>query len=145
MTLLSSYSLSFDHAGFGRRCAAVFIDGIVLNLTMAIIGMLIDVQGGSAEEGLRILTLWIVVSWFYFAAMESSARQATLGKSALDIMVTDLDGRSVSFGRASARYFGKFISFLLFGIGFIMAAFTVRRQALHDKMAGCLVIRRQEK
>ena len=78
----------------------------------------------------------------YFAFMESSARQATLGKQALGIIVTDLNGNRIYFGKATARYFGKFISGLILGIGYIMAGFTEKKQALHDMMARCLVVKK---
>jgi uncharacterized RDD family membrane protein YckC len=58
---------------------------------------------------------------------------------ALGLVVTDLDGQRISFGKASGRHFGKIISSLILCIGFIMAGFTERKQALHDIMAGTLV------
>jgi uncharacterized RDD family membrane protein YckC len=92
---------------------------------------------------LVLLPLTIVVTWIYFAAMESSAHQGTLGKIALGLFVTDLYGRRVSFGRATGRFFAKFITGLIpFLIGYIMAGFTEKRQALHDMIAGCLVLKK---
>tara|TARA_Y100000588_G_scaffold395307_1_gene522865 strand:- start:5198 stop:5641 length:444 start_codon:yes stop_codon:yes gene_type:complete len=81
----------------------------------------------------------VIVSWIYFAAFESSAKQGTPGKIALGIIITDLNDNRISFGKASGRYFGKFISSLIIGIGFLMVAFTHKKQGLHDMMAGCLV------
>ena len=78
--------------------------------------------------------------WLYFAIMESSSRQATLGKLAFGIRVVDLDGDRVSFFRASARFFAKIFSALSLAVGFLMAAFTRRKQALHDMVASCLVV-----
>jgi uncharacterized RDD family membrane protein YckC len=72
--------------------------------------------------------------------MESSSRQATVGKIALGLRVTDLNGERITFLRATGRYFGKIISGMILYIGFIMAAFTEKRQALHDLMAECLVV-----
>ena len=86
----------------------------------------------------------IIVVWLYAALMESSARQATLGKMMIGVVVTDTEGNRLSFGRASARYFAKFVSVITLMIGFIMAAFTKRKQALHDIMAGTLVIRKSK-
>ena len=74
--------------------------------------------------------------------MESSSKQATLGKLALGIVVTDLNGNRISFGRATGRYFGKIVSGMIFAIGYIMAGITERKQALHDIMASCLVVLR---
>ena len=81
-----------------------------------------------------------IIQWLYFALMESSAKQATLGKLALAIKVTDLNGNRISFGRASGRYFAKIISGLIFCIGYIIAGFTEKKQALHDMIANCLVV-----
>jgi len=83
-----------------------------------------------------------VITWLYFAGLESSARQATFGKSVMGMRVTDLNGNRISFGRASGRYFGKIISGMILDIGFIMAGFTEKKQALHDMIAGTLVMRR---
>jgi uncharacterized RDD family membrane protein YckC len=92
--------------------------------------------------GLLYSLVALVIRWLYFALMESSAWQATLGKKILGIQVTGLDGRRIGFGRATGRFFGKFISALILSIGFIMAGFTERKQALHDMIAGTLVVRK---
>lgn len=72
--------------------------------------------------------------------MESSTKQGTLGKMALSIKVVDIEGNQISFWRATGRYFSKIVSALLFCIGYLMIAFTEKKQALHDKMADCLVV-----
>lgn len=84
-----------------------------------------------------------IVEWLYFAIMESSTHQGTLGKIALGIKVTDIQGNRISFARATGRYFGKILSGLVLMIGFIMAGFTEKKQALHDILADCLVIKLQ--
>lgn len=81
-----------------------------------------------------------VVNWLYYAIMESSTRQATLGKMAVGLIVTDIGGNRISFGRASGRFFGKILSGAILNIGYIMAAFTQKKQALHDMLADCIVI-----
>jgi uncharacterized RDD family membrane protein YckC len=78
--------------------------------------------------------------WLYKAAMESSKFQATLGKMALSLRVVDLQGNRISFVRATGRYFAKFISVIFF-VGYIMAGFTQRKQALHDLIAKTYVLR----
>ena len=83
--------------------------------------------------------LTVGMSWLYFALLESSARGATLGKMALSMRVTDLEGRRISFMRATGRYFAKYLSGMILAIGYIMAAFTAKKQALHDMLAGTLV------
>jgi len=90
-----------------------------------------------------IFLIIMVVPWLYWALMESSSHQATLGKMALGLNVTDLKGERLSFGRATGRYFGKFVSELILYIGFMMAGWTAKKQALHDIMAGTLVVKKQ--
>ncbi len=91
-----------------------------------------------------IIVLSIIISWLYNALMESSSTQATLGKMAVGIHVTDTNGRRISFLRATGRYFAKgFLSSILL-IGYIMAFFTNRKQALHDLMAGTLVLKKKK-
>ena len=81
--------------------------------------------------------------WLYYAMMESSAWEATVGKKALSLTVTNLDGARISFAHASGRYFAKIVSGLVpFGIGYILAGLTAKKQALHDMIAGSLVLRR---
>jgi uncharacterized RDD family membrane protein YckC len=85
----------------------------------------------------------LFAGWLYYALMESSARQGTLGKMAMGLSVTDIGGQRLSFGRASGRFFAKIITGLIpFGIGYIMAGFTEKKQALHDMIASCLVMKK---
>ena len=142
------------YAGFWRRLAAYIIDSIVAGIVayfVAVVGtLLIGLPSGEQFEdlGLTIATIWICISglvapWLYWALMESSNRQATLGKRALGIIVTDIEGRRISFGRATARYWAKIISALTLLIGFIITGFTSRKQALHDIISNCLVVVKQ--
>jgi len=85
----------------------------------------------------------LLIWWLYYAIMESSSLQATLGKLAVGSIVTDLDGDRISFFRATGRHFGKLISALILLLGYLMAGFTERKQALHDLMASCLVIQKK--
>jgi len=72
--------------------------------------------------------------------MLASEKQATLGKMAMGLIVTDDNNQRLTFGRATGRHFAKYLSGLALGIGFVMAAFTERKQALHDMIAGTLVV-----
>jgi uncharacterized RDD family membrane protein YckC len=76
----------------------------------------------------------------YFPVLECSSLQATPGKLALGIKVTDMQGNRIGFGRALGRNLAKIISAIILYIGFIMAGFTQKKQALHDMIAGCLVV-----
>ncbi len=121
------------YAGFWVRFVAIVIDAIIVAVASGIVA--------SATLGAGI-GLSFVGSWLYEALMLSSEWQATVGKRAMSIAVTDLDGRRISFGRATGRHFGKYVSAFILGIGYIMAAFTARKQGLHDMMAGTVVVNR---
>ncbi len=150
-----------SYAGFWKRFAAYLIDKLLLSVVslmillpmMAVfgVGLGMSIAEGDEESTIAVvlaaIVAWTIIgiiillaNWLYFALMESSAKQATLGKMALGIIVTDLEGRRISFGRATGRYFGKIISDLTFSIGYIIAGFTEKKQALHDMMASCLVV-----
>lgn len=140
---------SVQYAGFWRRFGAALIDGIVINIvSIAIYYASVLIGRSMAEDeywgwAIGFWVAWIlmlVLSWIYYAAMESSSKQATLGKMALGIVVTELEGRRISFGKATGRYFGKIASAIILYIGFIMIGFTEKKQGLHDMMAGCLVV-----
>ncbi len=90
-----------------------------------------------------MILVGLVLEWLYYSLMESSAWQGTLGKKALGLRVTDLQGNRVSFGRATGRFFARIISSFTLLIGYIMAGFTEKKQALHDIIASCLVIRQE--
>ncbi|MHC4118405.1 MAG: RDD family protein [Planctomycetota bacterium] len=133
------------YAGFWKRFAAALIDSIVLMAGGFIVGFGIGIVYGATmetAEGLEFFCniIGVILGWLYNAVFESSAKQATLGKMALGIKVTDLAGNRISFARATGRHFGKIISTVLLFIGFLMIAFTERKQGLHDMMAECLVV-----
>jgi uncharacterized RDD family membrane protein YckC len=106
------------------------------------------VHGGSIPVSLFLAFLFgmiffVGLQWLYFAGMESSERQATFGKSLTSLKVTDLDGRRITFKRATGRFFAKLITGMIpLAIGYIMAGFTAKKQALHDMIAGTLVLRK---
>jgi uncharacterized RDD family membrane protein YckC len=122
------------YAGFWKRFVAYLIDAILLGIIGGILTIGMDRDAAS--------TVTTILGWLYFAGMESSSRQATIGKSIMGIYVTGLDGQRISFLRATGRYLAKFLSALILFIGFIMAAFTARKQALLDMIAGTLVLSR---
>lgn len=154
------------YAGFWRRVLAYIVDAIVIGIASGVVnfaltmilGLLglavdpntLDPNDPAAQKTLMIvgvamigiiLPISIVGQWLYFALMESSSNQGTLGKMALQLKVTGLDGNRITFGRATGRYFAKYISALVLLIGFIMVGLSARKQGLHDKIAGSLVIR----
>lgn len=144
-----------EYAGFWRRFAAYTLDALIFGLIVAM--LLVAAMMAMVVAGLRLpqpdphdlLSVGnllgnlagVALLWLYFAVQESGWRQATFGKRLMGIEVCDLAGERISLGRATGRYFGKFLSTLPLLAGFVMAAFTARRQALHDKLAGTVVIR----
>lgn len=135
------------YAGFWKRVAAILIDGVVFGVPAWIVGFLLMggaiVSGDPDTFGGAFMGFWlfmVVGQWLYFAGFESSSWQATPGKRALSIKVTDLHGHRISFGKATGRHFGKILSAIILYIGFLMAGFTERKQCLHDKVASCLVV-----
>ena len=157
-------TVQFRYAGFWKRLVAYIIDSIIISVAsgillipfLAVVGLGIfsmhdsnlsydtDTAVGliiAMIAGYLVLVAGIaIVGWLYFALMESSSPQGTLGKMALGVKVTDMAGNRISFGRATGRYFAKMISSLTLGVGYIMAGFTQQKQALHDIIAGCLVV-----
>jgi uncharacterized RDD family membrane protein YckC len=124
------------YAGFWKRVVASIIDSVILIPASFLVGAL-QAFGGAYVEGFIV---GIVLSWLYFAISESQSWQATLGKKLMGIKVTDLHGQQISFARASGRYVSKFLSYITLGLGYVMVAFTKRKQGLHDLVAETLVI-----
>lgn len=158
---------SDDYANFGMRLVAYLIDSVLMSIVSSIILTLclgptigtmmttesMNPENLSEEETMAFLGTMmaavgsmvifsLIMQWLYFAIMESSANQGTLGKMALGIKVTDMNGDRISFLRATGRFFAKIISGMVLMIGYIMAAFTERNQALHDMMASTLVLKK---
>jgi uncharacterized RDD family membrane protein YckC len=147
---------NLEYAGFWLRFAAAFIDNIIIQAPFWILQVVIEVtnppvmgpNGVSTPTGANIGLNCasglanILVFWLYYALQESGEHQATLGKRAVGIKVVSLEGQRLSFANATGRTFGKILSQLICLIGYIMAAFTERKQALHDMMAGTLVVRK---
>jgi uncharacterized RDD family membrane protein YckC len=151
------------YAGFWLRFVAYWIDAVIIGIPLAFIFAALFASAGlwatfhGLQEGvnpvafammfigmfLRFILIAVIGKWLYYASMESSSWQATLGKKALDLRVTDLAGQRVTFARASGRFFARIISSLIpFFIGYIVAGFTEKKQAVHDMIARCLVMRR---
>lgn len=129
-----------EYAGFWLRVAAYLIDSIIIGIPMYLIYGTIG--GSFLEPNALSQVIGGVLGVFYFIYLESSEKQATFGKQAVGIIVTDMDGNRITGGQAAGRYFGKIISGLILLIGFMMAGFTDKKQALHDIMANTLVVRR---
>ena len=77
----------------------------------------------------------------YFGVMESSSYQATFGKRALGLKVVDKNFERLTLGNALGRYLAKIPSALILGIGYFMAGWTEKKQALHDMIASTYVVK----
>lgn len=142
------------HAGFWRRFAAYVIDMLILVPVFVVLELVwmfplfthaYQPSNDVFPIGrfLGYLASAIVIPWLYFAICESSKWQATVGKLALGLRVTDMQGRRIGFGCATGRYFGKVLSGVILDIGYMLAGWTERKQALHDLMANCCVVRKE--
>lgn len=153
------------YAGFWERVAASLIDGVLFFFVSSMVfGLFFSLffdanifsridENGSLEENQEVINqiillyslyfgIYIIGNWLYHAFMESSKHQGTIGKVALGIVVVDMEGNRISFAKATGRHFAKIISSIPIYIGFIMAAFTEKKQTLHDIMATCLVVKK---
>lgn len=136
-----------NYAGFWLRVVAVLIDGVVMMVITAVIafgaGFALGMAGYAENEELLSAVgggIGLITQWAYYVFMESSNKMATVGKSALGLIVTDMEGRKIGFGKANGRFFGKFLSGFTLGIGLLMAGFTAKKQTLHDMITGTLVL-----
>ena len=154
-------SNGMQYGGFWRRAIAAFVDAFVIGFIalpfflVAFAGMIfyiISAGGGVWTASTTIGTNEVIAGFVinlvillvyigYFAGMESSLRQATYGKMMFGVKVVDEDGFRISFWHAVGRYFAKYLSIFTLFIGFLMAAFTKKKQALHDMVAKTLVIK----
>jgi uncharacterized RDD family membrane protein YckC len=158
--------MNTNYAGFWLRFVAVIIDGIIIGVAQSfiIVPLLAAVGLGFASGagdmdfsdpeqaagmiagiGALIGTYWIlamIIQILYFTFMESSKYQATIGKMALGLIVTDLNGAPLDFSKAFIRNLSKIVSNAILFIGYIMAGFTEKKQALHDMIASTLVVKK---
>ncbi|WHZ07448.1 MAG: Serine/threonine protein kinase [Cytophagales bacterium] len=158
--------MNATYAGFWLRFVAVIIDGILIAIVRSLlvlpilgvmgIGLAHDVQHLDTEDPSSVLPivgtiiafagismLISTVIWvLYYTLMESSKYQATVGKLALGLIVTDESGNKLDFAKALIRNLCKIISSMIMCIGYIMAGFTEKKQGLHDIIAKTLVVKK---
>jgi uncharacterized RDD family membrane protein YckC len=177
MTQMTPVAVEYnlEYAGFWKRVLASLIDALILWIVILLIGLAFGYNPFSElQESFRktmenpgappaqpigppatVSFISIVGGWLYKASLESSKLQGTLGKMAVGIRVTDLEGKCIDFGKATLRYalpwLGNLIalvpalalpSSLLLIVDSLVVAFTPKKQALHDMIAGCLVVNR---
>jgi len=158
--------MNTNYAGFGRRLAALLIDSIILGTVQWIaimpllaifgIGVASNIEamesmdeaqsmamaGSMMAMGFTFQIVFLIIQTLYFALLESSSKQATIGKMVLGIIVTDINGNKLDFAKALVRNLCRIISSAILFIGYIMAAFTEKKQALHDMIASTLVVKK---
>ncbi|MCG2587779.1 RDD family protein [Rhodohalobacter sulfatireducens] len=128
------------YGGFWLRLVALFIDMIIITI-ITIIPAMFMISGDPDMDNATANFLGFFITWLYYSLMESSGHQATYGKKLLGLKVTTENGYPVKFGKATGRHFSKILSGLIFGIGYLMAAFTKKKQGLHDMIAGCIIVK----
>ncbi len=154
-----TFNADFGYGGFWLRVLATCIDSLLTGIVVGpILFVLIMMSGLMAERTSRdpqaaanavlsliplIIVIPLVVAWLYEAYLTSSPRQATFGHQALHMKVVDKSGQRLSFGHATGRYFAKMVNNFTFYIGWLLVAFTERKQGLHDMIAGTYMVKTQ--
>lgn len=157
-----------DFAPISKRFIAMLIDGFITYLLSNVVSYAVNLIWQASNTVMPDITalqadrenvgLWlqqfspfidllvmdllftILAIWLYYALFESSGMQATPGKMIMGMKVTDADGDQIGFGMATGRYLGKLIAGFLLGLPYITALFTSKKQAMHDLIAGTIVI-----
>jgi len=143
------------YAGFWIRVMAMVVDTVILGIASVVVSFVVGgLMGfilsmlGYEKAVITVVSVVVgyfcgsILGWLYFAWFESSVKQGTPGKIYFNLAVTNLNGQRITFLKATGRYCGKMISSLIMGIGFLMVAFSYRKQGLHDLMSGTYVIKR---
>ncbi len=143
------------YAGFWIRVVASLIDFCLLlavifpvRMLLGSAVLLVGVQSEFPTHQTMIIrrviriAVGFAIAWAYKAGLESSMYQATLGKMAARLKVTDQEGQRISLARATTRYFSKYLSTAALGLGYVMVGLDEQKQGLHDRIAGTLVMYR---
>lgn len=156
--------MNTNYAGFWLRFVAVVIDGIIIGVLQSFVFVPVlgalgisffnsppDMTDPEQATGMiaaimaaagAVWILALIIQILYFTFMESSKYQATVGKLALGLIVTDMNGGKLDFTKALVRNLCRIISNFTMLIGYIIAGFTAKKQALHDIIAGTLVVKK---
>src|SRR5690606_21073619 len=135
-------SILTERAAYGTfwyRVASYILDCLVVSVPVCIVTNMLTFNYMPTDY--VTFAIWIYGSLagifvLYYTIMEASKKQATVGKMAVNLKVTDLGGNRLSIGRSFARCMSKFLSFIILGIGFVMVAWDNKKQGLHDKITG---------
>ncbi|MFO0959918.1 MAG: RDD family protein [Isosphaeraceae bacterium] len=143
------------YGGFWARVVAAFLDGIIVSVLSSIVVALLSpilnketldslTDSGFLKDAVPFVsgsTASFLISLAYQTAMNTGSHQASLGKMAMGLRVVTDQGLPLSVPKAAIRELAKILSSMILGIGFLMVAFSSRKQGLHDKIAGTLVVR----
>ena len=145
--------ISQTFAGFWFRTLAAIVDYLLCQIAAVLLVFPLGFALGASMAGESTpseietaaeamgFAVGFLINWLWFTLAESSHWQATIGKKMVGLKVTDENGERISFGKANARYWSKILSALVFFVGFLMVAFTGKKQGLHDKIAATLVVK----
>jgi len=132
---------ALNYAGFGARFLASIIDWLILLIPTVLIAVVLALVMTMFDLGFLSNVVSFLLISTYFAYLESSPKQASFGKQAMKIKVTDLNGQPLTLKQAYIRNLAKFLSSFILCIGYLFVFFTPKKQALHDKIAKCVVIK----
>lgn len=148
-------NISERYGGFWVRVAASIIDGIIITVPMSVLFIIYSFitapeEGTATDEEMVTMLLGYTVIYIialvgialYYILTTASKMQGTVGKKIMGLKVVDLNGNRLTFGRATGRYFATILSGMIFNIGYLMAAFTEKKQTLHDMIASTLVVKK---
>lgn len=145
---VSEVVTAVEYVGFWPRLLAYIIDLFAVMVVGFVVGFFIGLffpnfVTTTSEDKLDSIfnVIGLLICWLYFSILESSSWQGTFGKKALQIKVVNYEGGKISFIQATARFFAKIISGVIFGVGYLMIAFTEKKQGLHDSIVKTLVIK----
>ena len=141
------------YAGFWIRLASYLIDYIILVVLIVLFSALASAawwyshtvgRSGSPLDGIEgwLYIVYVPSFWLYRTIFEASKAQGTVGKIVFGLAVTDLNLQRIGYGKANARFWSRILSSWILFAGFIMAAFTKKKQALHDMIAGTVVVKK---
>jgi len=139
---------AFRYAGFWIRLVAYIVDLVVMSVFGGVVGLIFGVGTFAVMSGhvttdatMRIVgnLIGFIIGVSYETFMIGKFG-ATLGKIACKIKVVTAEGERVSYLRALGRYFSKFLSGIIVGLGYIMAGFDPEKRALHDRICNTRVI-----
>ena len=133
---------SLRYAGFWIRVVAILIDGIIVGIVSAVVRAIMGLEIKPGEDSLGGSLVNTLISFGYFITM-TYKYEATLGKKALGLKVVSAEEKPLSLGQVTLREtLGRLVAGITLLIGYIMVAFTQKKQGLHDMIAKTYVVYR---